>query len=556
MFPQLHTKQWNMRKKLFAYMLYIASFLIVTMFSGLLVLGEFDTPAKKYAERLSFQQSVFRKDIEQHFDALAASSIDLSRYLAHYIDKDLSTAGISFSALLDNPEKIEQIQNDLIPLLSQRLQRQHASGSFVILNSTVNSAAPNAAVSRTGLYLYHNRFRSNGKTTLLRGNAAVGKAHNIRPHYKWRMEFRTDLFPNYDQVCALADLPLTDAYLLTDTAVIDGTSDRVMLMTVPITSEDGTFYGICGYEISTDYYRMQHTQPATLPHLSFLLTPQQEGMIDPTAGLSCGANYDYYLPPTEPLAVNRDEFGHLLQLTGASGSYVGVAETVTLTPNNPPYTLTVMLPKEDYDHSMMRYMLQITILMVLLLFFSVSCSVFFSRRYLRPILHGLEQLRSRKRTEKHSPVVEINDLFVFLDELDRQHQEDMDDLQEQFQQAQAVYRQAQLDYGRTQADLDKARTEVERLAYARKSEIDPDDYQSFLSGVRELTKTERTVFKWYLSGKTAVEIQEIMGIKESTLKFHNHNILNKLGVSSRKQMLRYAALMERESTGNLPQKTP
>ena len=32
-------------------------------------------------------------------------------------------------------------------------------------------------------------------------------------------------------------------------------------------------------------------------------------------------------------------------------------------------------------------------------------------------------------------------------------------------------------------------------------------------------------------------------IKESTLKFHNHNMLGKLGVSSRKEMLRYAALI-------------
>lgn len=39
----------------------------------------------------------------------------------------------------------------------------------------------------------------------------------------------------------------------------------------------------------------------------------------------------------------------------------------------------------------------------------------------------------------------------------------------------------------------------------------------------------------------------MLNIRESTLKFHNHNILEKLGVSSRKQMLRYATLLKQET---------
>jgi len=64
--------------------------------------------------------------------------------------------------------------------------------------------------------------------------------------------------------------------------------------------------------------------------------------------------------------------------------------------------------------------------------------------------------------------------------------------------------------------------------------------------MQTLTKSERAIFNWYLEGKSAKEILDLIGIKEGTLKFHNHNILNKLGVSSRKQMLRYAALMKQQ----------
>ena len=112
-----------------------------------------------------------------------------------------------------------------------------------------------------------------------------------------------------------------------------------------------------------------------------------------------------------------------------------------------------------------------------------------------------------------------------------------------------VYEQAQSDYIRAQAELLSARTELDRLAYCRKNEIDPDDFQHFLEGIKKLTETERNIFGWYLDGMSADEILEKTGILKSTLKFHNHNILNKLGVSSRKQMLRYAALMKQQEEG-------
>lgn len=67
------------------------------------------------------------------------------------------------------------------------------------------------------------------------------------------------------------------------------------------------------------------------------------------------------------------------------------------------------------------------------------------------------------------------------------------------------------------------------------------------AGLKELTKTERTVFDLCLDGKSANEIADVLNIRESTLKFHNHNILEKLGASSRKHMLRYATLLRQET---------
>ena len=139
-----------------------------------------------------------------------------------------------------------------------------------------------------------------------------------------------------------------------------------------------------------------------------------------------------------------------------------------------------------------------------------------------------------------SDIIEIDDLFVYLAEQDKLRDLETENLKRRNEELATVTENQTNEIGKRQA-------EIERLAYSRKTEIDPDDYEMFKIGLKELTKTEKTVFDLYLQGKTAKEIADILDIRESTLKFHNHNILEKLGVSSRKQMLRYATLLKQET---------
>ena len=139
-----------------------------------------------------------------------------------------------------------------------------------------------------------------------------------------------------------------------------------------------------------------------------------------------------------------------------------------------------------------------------------------------------------------SDIIEIDDLFVYLAEQDKLRYLETENLKRRNEELATVTENQTNEIGKRQA-------EIERLAYSRKTEIDPDDYEMFKIGLKELTKTEKTVFDLYLQGKTAKEIADMLDIRESTLKFHNHNILEKLGVSSRKQMLRYATLLKQET---------
>lgn len=61
-----------------------------------------------------------------------------------------------------------------------------------------------------------------------------------------------------------------------------------------------------------------------------------------------------------------------------------------------------------------------------------------------------------------------------------------------------------------------------------------------MASLPDLTHTERLIYDYYLEGKTTKEILRELNIKENTLKFHNKNIYSKLGVTSRKQLIKIA----------------
>lgn len=195
-----------------------------------------------------------------------------------------------------------------------------------------------------------------------------------------------------------------------------------------------------------------------------------------------------------------------------------------------------MIPKAVYIKAATDNTLRLIVFILLFLVATVTVCIYFSRKFVSPLVKGLEQIRKREHNVSSSPLSEIDDLFAFLAEQDSLREAENAKLREE--------RDSKTD------ELTKAQNEIARLSYSRKSEIDPDDYETFKSGMKSLTKMEKAVFDLYLQGKTAEQILEICNIQKSTLKYHNHNILGKLGVSSRKQMLRYATLLKQENGDN------
>ena len=102
-----------------------------------------------------------------------------------------------------------------------------------------------------------------------------------------------------------------------------------------------------------------------------------------------------------------------------------------------------------------------------------------------------------------------------------------------------------------QLERQQMQTELSRLADVCRNESVPDAFQTFVAGIPTLTKTERRIFDGYATGLRTREIAQQLDIKDSTLRFHNKNIYDKLGVSSLKQLQQFVAILN-SGSGSAP----
>lgn len=537
--PSLTRKKQTLKRKLLGYFILLAVLLLILLYIGMFMIGGYTATKKRVSNTLSFQADVFERQIDTYYDNLAVMSVQLSQATTAIIEAYLEEEQIAFTALNGSSQHIENIQEKMIEALKHKLWEADCTGAFIMLDAQVNTTVADAQHSRTGLYLQRNSLETSDTRMLLyRGLSNVGKQHNCMPHRKWRLEFTTTLFPNYTQLKEQASLPLHSCYRITDVVKLPGTDQHVMLMTVPLLSQDGSFYGLCGFEINEGYFKQTFAQPSELNRAIFCLSKGKNGLHFAEESLSSGVLNEYYLEPSGSFEAESMGKG-LTRYIGKNATYVGITEPIQLCPGENTSSISVLITERDYFNMKRSDSLRAALLILCFSAVAVSLAMFFTRRYLTPLKKNLENIRQKEYEEDSAYVSEISDLFAFLAEQDRQNESAL--TQAQQEKADALTAVAQI-----QGQYDEASKQAQRLAYSRKTEIDPYDFENFKAGLQTLTDKERQIFELYLSGKTAKEIAPLVNIQESTLKFHNHNMLGKLGVSSRKQMLRFAALMKQE----------
>ena len=488
-------RQSPMSSRLLWACLLLVVLLVLTFGAALFLFASLHNTKKDISRSLQIQFSVFQNDMERYFDQLAVMGVNLSEDMSAEVDKELALRQMSFAQLNDSPEVLNALEEKMIEPLCRRLRQTGCSGAFVLLDATVNTRMEGAEHSRAGLYVQKSGADTPTVPLLLyRGSAEVGKAHSVMPHRKWRMEFQTDQFPDYDRRMTPGSAPLYQSYTLTERFELPGTSEEVQLFLLPLRGRDGTMYGLCGFEISESYFKQNFAQPTGFDRLSCLLAPAGDGLAA-DAALSSGTTGGYYHAPRNTLVL-RSMGGGLTQLTGPDSDYAGISQLCRLSESQ-SYRLAVCIPMADYRRLVFSGNLQMLLIGLFIAFFVVFCCMNFHRRILSPAFRQFEEDRRESRRR-------------------------MDELQLERQQMQ---------------------TELSRLADVCRNESVPDAFQSFVAGIPTLTKTERRIFDGYAAGLRTREIVEQLDIKDSTLRFHNKNIYEKLGVSSLKQLQQFVAIL-------------
>ena len=144
----------------------------------------------------------------------------------------------------------------------------------------------------------------------------------------------------------------------------------------------------------------------------------------------------------------------------------------------------------------------LVMLLVLLAF-----SFFLARRFVRPITDSLKRFQQEEMLEQglSSGISEVDELAEFLN----------------------------------------ARARNQRLEQGELPPNIAELFDQFVERTDLLTEAERNILRYYIDGHEIAEIPELAFISMSTVRKHNRNIYEKLGVASRDELMLYIDLLRR-----------
>ena len=525
----------SMRRRLLLYMGALAALLLFSLFAVLLLLGQLKSPREEMKKSLTFQMEAFRSDVTSLWRNVSVMGVHLLEDMTALIEERVK----DFDALSGSADALEQLEASMLGPLCQYVQQADCSGGFVLLSVSLNPDA--AADSFSGLYVQ----RSNAEHTtsdllLYRGMADIGRQHRVMPHRKWAQEFCPADFPGLADQLEAASAPIERACRTTELLTLPGTTEQAILLSVPMVGADGRVYGLCGFSVNQTYFSAHHAQPSAVSSLACVLSDAAEGL-DIQKGLLTYPAGGFCFVPDELLA-EKSLRGGLSAFVGTELSFVGISEPFTVAAGDEaPHDLTVLIPKSDYDRALLKSRLEAAGVLMLLLFFAVSCCLFYTRRYLRPILRDIERLKD----ESGGTQMTFDELQPVSARL-RSHEQTITVLETEKLDLQGQVEHMQSQVVDTQEQLDDSLAEIRRLAYLGKKELDPADYQKFLEGYAKLSSKELEICAALAKGLSARQCAEQTGNALSTIDTYRKRVYGKTNIHRVRQLRLCYALMQLE----------
>lgn len=530
---QLKTEGLSIRRRFTLYTVSVICLFLALIFVLLNLFGILNPTNRQIADDLEVRLNAYSDSIEKDVDELAACAVSFSEQLESIIQDYLVKNNLSYDAFQNNSSAINELENILYDTVYLNMQVAPASGAFFILNTDDrNTDTP----YYHGIYLkYINLYSEhtvNNEFALYRGSFSTGKAHNIPFHSGWQSNSRTGFFSDCHEL-------FTDNthYILSPVVEIPETWERARYVYVPIRDYQDDIIGVCGFEVTDLLFQLTHkTEDGKWGSVIY-------GLLDSNTGIFSGQfSSARYNSVDNTLSIkSHNDFSALI-----FDSENCIGKTKELMLGNTVFHASAMITEVQYKDFLQEGQQRLILVCVVIALLALLCCIITSKKYVAPILRKFEQLKSREEYGEQLRIREIDDLFAFLAEKDNDYEKKLHALEIARQHAEEEARHTQAAYHKALEQYEFAKHEIDRLSEAHQEELVPEEYEFFLRNLSTLTPAEYRIYDLYLSGKNAKQIVETLSITENTLKYHNKNIYSKLGISSRKQLLRFATLKQHQ----------
>ncbi len=565
-----------MRLRLFLFLMVFLNTMVLGVILILFAGGVFDAGVREHKPVLQSELIHLKNNISQTFKQISANAVFFAHELSQELEQQLQEYNRSPDLILEEPELLEVILEASYEKLNSALTSSGASGALLLLNGTSNPLLAEDERSRAGLYLrsfepmelikpieligpmgplvpvgplipigplrpidligsigpierlqpIEPKLGYNTKTVVNMGVGPeeIADRHGLQLLPQWRRELAMHDHP--DLVQRLADLRggqavSPDTYYWSKASEMPSASGRGMLCTVPITAADGTVYGLLGLEVNEILFQESFSPAADgYEDLLAMLSPYSIDSLDLSGALIAG---DFAEEPAgpEPTAMavleGRDDFEMYRQAD--EEHYSGLHETITLYPEGSVHedeiwVVSLMMPDEGLSHLLSSGNRTISLSLLFLFALNIVLALFISRRYVRPVIAALEQVKKPNEASRTN-IPEIDHLIEYL----------------------------------------VITENTTKLENTERNLIQNDSliYREFVENIKALSGAEKAVFDLYAEGNSAREIAEILCLSINTIKTHNRRIYMKLNVASRKELMVFIRMMD--ETNPTPQET-
>jgi DNA-binding CsgD family transcriptional regulator len=294
------------------------------------------------------------------------------------------------------------------------------------------------------------------------------------------------------------------AYRWNPASRLPGDFELAMLLAVPIVADDGTVVGVCGLEVSQMLFKLRYSPPsADCPGALVASTPAYDDTsIELTRSLLAGQSY--LAPSDETLRPAGSIYG--LRRWRGSEDFLGNVAEIRLYPKdsvnaNQAWQVVALIPVEEAAAAA-GFEQRATWMLAAVALAALAAGLVAVKRVLAPVNRGLSQIMAGNQVPTTN-ITEIDDLFAFLARLD--------------------------------AERDEAQVPPNTLVLDQVME--PISQAEFERRQLTLSRAEVAVFNLYLDGYDAKEVAELLCLSINTVKTHNRHIYQKLGVSSRRELM-------------------